>query len=165
MLNLIDMWQQINYITQMTLKYFECLSARTLITSYLHRIGGCYLKNKTVYWVLAVIEMLLPLTIEYRHNKNEWDELNYIPKLSSIWLWGSKYSLNKIFIVGTFQSYTIIRAYKIIWDLGVWISCNYYKNCNAKLTKAKLLLLKLFHLFAREVLLVKQLEIEETKSI
>ena len=33
-------------------------------------------------------------------------------------------------------------------------------NCN----KAKLLLLKLIHLFAREVLLVKKLEIEETKT-
>ena len=31
-------------------------------------------------------------------------------------------------------------------------------------TKAKLLLLKLIHLFAREVLLVKKLEIEETKT-
>ena len=30
--------------------------------------------------------------------------------------------------------------------------------------KAKLLLLKLIHLFAREVLLVKKLEIEETKT-
>ena len=32
------------------------------------------------------------------------------------------------------------------------------------LVKAKLLLLKLIHLFAREVLLVKKLEIEETKT-
>ena len=31
-------------------------------------------------------------------------------------------------------------------------------------TKAKLLLLKLIHLFAREVLLVKKLEIKETKT-
>ena len=31
-------------------------------------------------------------------------------------------------------------------------------------TKAKLLLLKVIHLFAREVLLVKELEIEETKT-
>ena len=31
-------------------------------------------------------------------------------------------------------------------------------------SKAELLLLKLIHLFAREVLLVKKLEIEETKS-
>ena len=31
-------------------------------------------------------------------------------------------------------------------------------------TKAKLLLLKLIHLFAREVLLVKKLEIQETKT-
>ena len=31
-------------------------------------------------------------------------------------------------------------------------------------TKAKLLLLKLIHSFAREVLLVKKLEIEETKT-
>jgi hypothetical protein len=31
-------------------------------------------------------------------------------------------------------------------------------------TKAELLLLKLIHLFAREVLLVKKLEIEETKT-
>ena len=30
--------------------------------------------------------------------------------------------------------------------------------------KAKLLLLKLIHLFAREVLIVKKLEIEETKT-
>lgn len=68
----------------MTLKYFECLSARTLITSYLHRIGRCYLKNKTVEWVLAVIEMLLLLTTEYRHNKNEWVELSKLFKLNSI---------------------------------------------------------------------------------
>ena len=31
-------------------------------------------------------------------------------------------------------------------------------------SKAKLLLLKLIHLFARDVLLVKKLEIEETKT-
>ena len=35
------------------------------------------------------------------------------------------------------------------------------KTCE---TKAELLLLKLIHLFAREVLLVKKLEIEETKT-
>ena len=34
----------------------------------------------------------------------------------------------------------------------------------ATLTKAKLLLLKLIHLFAGEVLLVKKLEIEETMT-
>jgi hypothetical protein len=33
-----------------------------------------------------------------------------------------------------------------------------------KMTKAKLLLLKLSHLFAREVLLIKKLEIEKTKT-
>jgi hypothetical protein len=33
-----------------------------------------------------------------------------------------------------------------------------------ELTKAELLLLKLIHLFAREVLLVKKLEIKETKT-
>jgi hypothetical protein len=33
-----------------------------------------------------------------------------------------------------------------------------------QLTKAKLLLLKLIHFFAREVLLVKKMEIEETKT-
>ena len=32
-------------------------------------------------------------------------------------------------------------------------------------TKAELLLIELIHLFAREVLLVKKLEIEETKTI
>ena len=35
---------------------------------------------------------------------------------------------------------------------------------NCFVIKAKLLLLKLIHLFAREVLLVKKLEIEETKT-
>ena len=38
----------------------------------------------------------------------------------------------------------------------------YYLNISS--TKAELLLLKLIHLFAREVLLVKKLEIEETKT-
>ena len=37
--------------------------------------------------------------------------------------------------------------------------CTYFS-----FSKAKLLLLKLIHLFAREVLLVKKLEIEETKT-
>ena len=35
---------------------------------------------------------------------------------------------------------------------------------NLRYTKAELLLLKLIHLFAREVLLVKKLEIYETKT-
>ena len=39
-----------------------------------------------------------------------------------------------------------------------------YDDLHTKPCKAKLLLLKLIHLFAREVLLVKKLEIEETKT-
>ena len=39
-----------------------------------------------------------------------------------------------------------------------------YWNLNHFLAKAKLLLLKLIHLFAREVLLVKKFEIEETMT-
>ena len=37
-------------------------------------------------------------------------------------------------------------------------------NVMSNSSKAELLLLKLIHLFAREVLLVKKLEIEETKT-
>ena len=40
---------------------------------------------------------------------------------------------------------------------------NYILN-KTIMTKAELLLLKLIHLFAREVLLVKKLEIKETKT-
>ena len=42
--------------------------------------------------------------------------------------------------------------------IPLWLIRDYF------VTKAKLLLLKLIHLFAREVLLVKKLEIEETKT-
>ena len=40
-----------------------------------------------------------------------------------------------------------------------------WNNKNIMNTEAELLLLKLIHLFAREVLLIKKLEIEETKTI
>ena len=39
------------------------------------------------------------------------------------------------------------------------------KLCSFDATTAELLLLKLIHLFAREVLFVKKLEIKETKTI
>jgi hypothetical protein len=44
-------------------------------------------------------------------------------------------------------------------------SVEYFRNKKrSSCPKAKLLLLKLIHLFARKVLLVKKLEIEETKT-
>ena len=45
-----------------------------------------------------------------------------------------------------------------------WFLSIYNRPVNMHPDKAKLLLLKLIHLFAREVLLVKKLEIEETKT-
>ena len=49
--------------------------------------------------------------------------------------------------------------------LGTKNNFRYIQLCRPfTLTKAKLLLLKLIHLFARKVLLVKKLEIEETKT-
>jgi hypothetical protein len=39
-----------------------------------------------------------------------------------------------------------------------------FQNFYSKFGKAELLLLKFIHLFAREVFLVKKLEIEETKT-
>ena len=46
----------------------------------------------------------------------------------------------------------------------MYLLVHYLSHYINVITKAELLLLKLIHLFAREVLLVKKLEIEETKT-
>ena len=60
----------------------------------------------------------------------------------------------------------ILKIY-FLWHIIIYFNLRKIKLSKLYLNylnKAELLLLKLIHLFAREVLLVKKLEIEETKT-
>ena len=60
------------------------------------------------------------------------------------------------------KGFTVLKSSKFIFDEKRLHWASVVRGTNQQV-KAELLLLKLIHLFAREVLLVKKLEIEEKK--
>ena len=70
-------------------------------------------------------------------------------------------------ILFTTQQYRVLfhKLFKLQLCAGQNVHVVHYANMKTFTSpKAKLLLLKLIHLFAREVLLAKKMEIEETKT-
>ena len=65
----------------------------------------------------------------------------------------------KLEIGNRIGKYVVLEVYVAVFE-GRYFS----QGANFTIPKAELLLLKLIHLFAREVLLVKELEIEETMT-